>query len=88
LVQLATRTKIRINEIVRDCPINLNGVYTKVDLNIIPLGSYDILIGMDWLDKHQVFLDYHNNTFTCHDEEEKKSTMKGISRPISIREIS
>jgi hypothetical protein len=42
LVQLATGTKRRINEVVRSCPIDLNGVNTIVDLNIIPLGSYDI----------------------------------------------
>jgi hypothetical protein len=88
LVQLATGTKRRINEMVRGCPISLNRVNTNVDLNIIPLGSYDILIGMDWLDKHHVVLDCHNKTFTCLDEEGKQSTVKGIPRPISIRDIS
>jgi hypothetical protein len=88
LVHLATGTKIRINEMVRGCSISLNEVNTNVDLNIIPLGSYDILIGMDWLEKHHVVLDYHNKTFTCLDEEGKQSTMKGVPRPISIREIS
>jgi hypothetical protein len=58
LVQLATGTKRRINENIKDCPINLNGVNTNVDMNIIPLGSYDILIGMDWLEKHHVILYY------------------------------
>ena len=50
LVQLATWEKRKINEIVKACPIDMNGMRTKVDLNIIPLGSYDCLIGMDWLD--------------------------------------
>ena len=49
---------------------------------------YDILIGMDWLDKHNVVLDCHNETFTCLNEEGKQSLVKGIPRPISIREIS
>jgi hypothetical protein len=47
LVQLAIGTKRRINEAIRSCPININGVNTVVDMNIIPLGYYDILIGMD-----------------------------------------
>jgi hypothetical protein len=72
----------------RGCSIILNGVNTNVDLNIIPLGSYDILIGMDWLEKHHAFLDCHNKTFTCLDEEGKHNTVKGIPIPISIREIS
>jgi hypothetical protein len=54
LVQLATGTKRRINELVKECPINMNGTNTKEYLNIIPLGSYDCLIGMDWLEKHHV----------------------------------
>jgi hypothetical protein len=77
-----------INEMVRGCSISLNKVNTNVDLNIIPLGSCDVLIRMDWLDKHHVFLDCHNKTFTCLDEEGKHSTVKGILRPISIRDIS
>jgi hypothetical protein len=88
LVQLANGTKRRINDMVRGCSISLNGVNTNADLNIIPLGSYDILIGMDWLDKHHVVLDFHNKTFTCLDEEGKNNTIKGIERPISIRDIS
>jgi hypothetical protein len=45
--------------------------YLIADLNIIPLGSYDVLIGIDWLDAHHDVLDCHNKTFTCLDEEEK-----------------
>jgi hypothetical protein len=88
LVQLATRSKIRIHDMVKSCSISLNGMNTSTDLNIIPLGSYDILIGMDWLDKHHVVLDCHNNTFTCLYGNGKQRTMKGVPRPISIREIS
>jgi hypothetical protein len=88
LVHLATGTKRRIHDMVRGFSISLSGVNTKVDLNIIPLGSYDILIGMDWLENHYVVLDFHNKTFTCIDEEGKHNTLKGVPRPISIRDIS
>jgi hypothetical protein len=88
LVQLSTGTKSRIHEVVKSCPISLNGVNTSVGLNIIPLGSYDILIGMDWLDKHHVILDFYSKTFTCLDGDGKHSTVKGVPRPIYIREIS
>jgi hypothetical protein len=87
LVQLATGTKRRIHDMVRCCSISLNCVNTNVDLNIILLGSYDIIIGMDWLDKPHAFLDCHNKTFTCLDEEGKQSIVKGVPRPISIRYI-
>jgi predicted aspartyl protease len=60
LVQLATGAKRKINELVKYFPIDMNGLNTKVDVNIIPLGSYDCLIGMDWLEKHHVVLDCYN----------------------------
>ena len=65
----------------------MNGLNTIVDLNIIPLGSYDVLIGMDWVDTHHMVLDYYNKTFTCLNEEGNKEMVKGIPRVISIRQI-
>jgi hypothetical protein len=50
LVQLAMWAKRKINELVKYCPIDMNGLNTKVDVNVIPLGSYDFLIGMFWLE--------------------------------------
>ena len=52
LVQLATRTKRKVMEVVRKFPIELNEFLTTTYLNILPLGSYDELIGLDWLEKH------------------------------------
>ena len=57
------------------------------DLNIIPLGSYDVLIGMDWLDAHHAVLDCQNKTYTCLYEEGNQVTIEGIPRPISLRHI-
>ena len=34
----------------------MNGLVTYVDMNVLPLGSYDFLIGMDWLEAHRVKL--------------------------------
>jgi hypothetical protein len=60
LVQLATETKKKVNEMVKSCPVGMNGLRTKENLNIFPLGSYDFIIGKDWLEQHHVVLDCHN----------------------------
>ena len=60
----------------------------KVELNILPLGSYDYLIGMDWLDQHHALLDCRNKRFTCLDEEGNRKTIQGILRAMAVREIS
>ena len=69
LFQLATGTKRKFSEVVEKCPLVMNGLITCVDLNIQPLGSYDVLIGMDWLEYHKVNIDYYNKTFECMDGE-------------------
>jgi hypothetical protein len=66
----------------------MNGVNLKVDVNIIPLGSYDCLNGMDWLEKHHVVLDCYNKTITCLHEEGREGKVQGILRIVVVREIS
>jgi hypothetical protein len=56
LVQLATGTKRKVIEFISDCKLEISSHDTKVNLNVLPLGSYDILIGMDWIEKHKVVL--------------------------------
>ena len=68
LVQLATGTKKKVSKLVRKCPFVMDGLVTCADLNVLPLGSYDVLIGMDWLEAHKVKLDCYNKTFKCMDE--------------------
>jgi hypothetical protein len=88
LVQLVIGAKRKVVELVKSCPVGMNGLSTKADLNIFPLGSYDFLIGMDWLDQHHAILDYHNKAFTCLDEEGNQREIQGIPRVVAIREIS
>jgi hypothetical protein len=66
----------------------MNRTNTKEDFNIIPLGYYDFLIGMDWIENHHVLLDGYNKVVTCIDEDGNPRTMQGIPRPISVQEIS
>jgi hypothetical protein len=66
----------------------MNGLCTKDDLNIIPLGLYGFLIGMDWLDEHHVVLDCYKKAFTFLDEEGNLSSAQGIPRDVTIREVS
>ena len=66
----------------------MNGLIICVDLNVLPLGSYDVLIGMDWLAAHRVKLYYYNKAFECLDEEGNLRIVKGIPKVISVRNIS
>jgi hypothetical protein len=87
LVQLATGTKRKVTELVKFCPVDINGLTMKADLNILSLGSYGYLIGMDWLDQHHSLLDCRNKEFTCLDEEGNREIVQGIPRAMVVREI-
>ena len=60
---------------------------TQVKLNVLLLGSYDVLIGMDWLEKHIVVLNCFEKTFTCLDEKWETIIVKRIPRKVSVRQI-
>jgi hypothetical protein len=38
------------------CTLNLGDFITKANLYVMILGSYDIMIGMDWLESHEAIL--------------------------------
>ena len=56
LVQSATGTKRKVSEIVKECNMSMNSVIKRTNLNLLPLGSYDVLIGMDWLESHHAII--------------------------------
>ena len=49
LVQLATGAKRKVINFVKNCAVSMDQFETFVKFNVLPLGSYDILIGMDWV---------------------------------------
>jgi hypothetical protein len=88
LVQLATRTKRKVTYFISDCELNLDGQNTKLNLNILLLGSYNTIIGMDWLEKHKVILDCYQKSLIYRDENNIVRTVQGIKKPVLVRNIS
>ena len=70
------------------CPLIMDGLVTCPDLNVLPLGSYDVLIGMDWLEAHRAKLDCYNKTFECLDDEGNLRGVKGFPEVIYGRKSS
>jgi len=61
---------------------------TKVYLNFLPLISYDLLIGMDWLEKHSTIVNCHDKTFNYFYDFGKGRKVKGIPRGVLVIKIS
>ena len=69
-------------------PIDLNGLLTKLNLNVLPLGSYDAIIGMDWLERHRAKLDCYEKVVEYIDEEGRMIFVNGIPKQVLVRHIS
>jgi hypothetical protein len=68
LVQLATGTKRKVTEVLPACQFIIDGFPTQVTLNIPSLGSYDLLIGMDWLATYKTKWDCYHKNLECVNE--------------------
>ncbi|GJY29997.1 reverse transcriptase domain-containing protein [Tanacetum coccineum] len=55
-VELADRRIIRLNTILRGCTLNILNHPFNIDLMPVELGSFDAIIGMDWLVKYQAII--------------------------------
>ncbi|KAD6119157.1 hypothetical protein E3N88_10428 [Mikania micrantha] len=52
-VELANGEILRSGEIIRNCALELDDHKFTIDLLPIELGSFDVVVGMDWLTKNQ-----------------------------------
>ncbi|GKB92049.1 putative reverse transcriptase domain-containing protein [Tanacetum coccineum] len=55
-VELADGRIIWVNTLIRGCTLNLLNHPFNIDLMPIEMGSFDIIIGMDWLSKYQAVI--------------------------------
>ncbi|GKD62793.1 putative reverse transcriptase domain-containing protein, partial [Tanacetum coccineum] len=52
-VELADEKSLTTNTILRGCTLNLKNHLFKIDLLPIELGSFDVIVGMDWMAEHR-----------------------------------
>jgi len=72
LVKFSIGTKNRVRHWVRACAFELNCMPTSTNLNVVPLGSYSMLLGMDWLYLHKTKVDCYNKAIECLDDNGEK----------------
>ena len=73
---------------VKDRTVNMDQFETSMKLNVLSLGSYDMLIGMELLEQHRVVLNCFDKTFTCVNNDGETINVRGIPRKIAIKKIS
>ncbi|GJR84295.1 putative reverse transcriptase domain-containing protein [Tanacetum coccineum] len=89
-VELADRKLVGIDTIIRGCTLNFLDHPFNIDLMSVELGSFNVIIGMDWLrrchavivcDEKLVQVPYGNETLTfCGNERESRLTVISCSK--------
>ncbi|GKC81491.1 putative reverse transcriptase domain-containing protein [Tanacetum coccineum] len=57
-IEMADGNQVRTNTIIQGCTLNLLNQSFEIDLMPIKLGSFDVVIGMDWLSKYHAKILY------------------------------
>ena len=72
-------TKVRIDKIYRDCELEISGILLTVDLQVMDISDFDVILGMDWLTAHRVFIDYDRRWVTAYTQDGIVLHLRGIS---------
>jgi hypothetical protein len=60
-LEKASEAEQKVGGKVTGCALNLGEFVTRVNLYVTILGSYDVVIGMDWLETHEAILNCRRN---------------------------
>jgi hypothetical protein len=68
-VEMASGAKQKVGGNVTGCVLNLGDFITRANLYVMVLGSYDVMIGIDWLESHEAILNFKTKLLSLVDDE-------------------
>ena len=71
-------TGVSIDQICRDCELEISGVMLTVDLRVMDISNFDVILGMDcWLMAHRVVIDCDSRGITAYTRDSIRVTFQG-----------
>ncbi|GKA59799.1 putative reverse transcriptase domain-containing protein [Tanacetum coccineum] len=58
-IEIASGQLVEINEVIRGCKLEIEGHIFDIDLILFGHGSFNVIIGMDWLSRHKAKIVCH-----------------------------
>ncbi|GJW84226.1 putative reverse transcriptase domain-containing protein [Tanacetum coccineum] len=58
-IEIADGKCVEVDKAIRDCKLELGNSLFSIDLIPLGHGSFDVIVGMDWLSKNKVVIVYH-----------------------------
>ncbi|GJY73980.1 putative reverse transcriptase domain-containing protein [Tanacetum coccineum] len=59
VIEIADGKKVEVNRIIRGCKLELGNSLFTIDLIPLGHGSFDVIVGMDWLSQNKPMIVYH-----------------------------
>ena len=87
-LKMASGAKQKVGGKVTGYALNLGEFVTRVNLYVTILGSYDLVIGMDWLESHEAVLNCKTKRLSLVDDEGQRRVIVGRNQGVSLRFIS
>jgi predicted aspartyl protease len=87
-IEMASGAKQKVGGRVTNYRINLGYFVMKSEIYVTILRSYDVVIGMDWLELHNAILNCKTKRFSLTDNEGHKRAIIGRIQGVSLQFIS
>jgi hypothetical protein len=76
-MEMASGAKQKVGGKVMGFVLNLGEFVTRANLYAMTLGSYDVVIGMDWLESHEAILNCKTKRLSLVDDEGQRRVIVG-----------
>ena len=76
-VEMALGAKQKVGGKVMGCVLKLGDFLMRANLYVMILGSYDVMIGMDWLESHEAILNCKTKWLILVDDEGHRRVIVG-----------
>ncbi|XP_057846087.1 uncharacterized protein LOC131055620 [Cryptomeria japonica] len=88
MVQYGNRAEKRVDSCLFCSDLELPSFQTQVNLYVAPLGLYDVILGINWLNEHKVVVNYEDKVVSCIDDFGNLVEILRSQRPLELRHIS
>ena len=62
-------TRVRVDQICRDCELEISRILLMVDLLVMDMSEFDVIICMDWLTTHRIVIDCDRKRVTAYTQD-------------------
>ena len=79
---------VKVNRVYKNYPLVIHYREFSVDIIALPFHEFDLILGMDWLSKHRVIVDYDKNTVVLKCSNMLEVIVHGIRSGLVLNVIS